>query len=171
MRRLILLAGLLVAMLLPAPVAAGTCPALEGGVVDKASYRLGELIDFYGTYHDFADPGTVSITFERTTDGAVREYTANNSPDGSWYLRFTLESSADLGRWVVTAVVDQTGSLDTCRDRVTILPRSGLPNTATVDTPAAPGGGGADIPVVLLALGALALGLGRVYGSRSKARR
>lgn len=170
MRRLILLAGLLLPLLLPTPVAAGTCPALEGGVVDKDAYRLGELIDFYGTYHDFADPGVVSVTFERTTDGAVREYTASNSPDGSWYLRFTLESSADLGRWVVTVVVDQTGSIDTCRDRVTIRSRSGLPNTTTVDPPAAPAEGGRDLPIVLLGLGGLALGLGRVYGSRSKAR-
>lgn len=43
MRRLPLLAGLLLPMHLPAPVLAGTCPALARGVVDEDTYRLGEL--------------------------------------------------------------------------------------------------------------------------------
>jgi hypothetical protein len=134
MRRLLLLAGLLVPLLLPTPVLAGTCPALEGGVVDKDAYRLGELIDFYGTYHDFADPGTVTISWERTTDGATREYTAANSPDGSWYLRLTLDSPQDVGRWTVTVVVSQTDALDTCTDSVTIG-LAAMPRTATEDPP------------------------------------
>jgi hypothetical protein len=144
-------------MLLPAPALAGTCPALEGGVVDKDAYRLGELIDFYGTYHDFADPGTVTITFERTTDGATREYTAQNSPDGSWYLRLTLESSVDIGRWDVTVVVSQTDALDTCADQVTIRARSSLPNTATTETPAEPDRHGTGHVLAVLGLAAALL--------------
>jgi len=140
MRRLLLLGGLILPLLLPAPALAGTCPALAGGVVDKDAYRLGELIDFYGTYHDFANPGTVAITFERTTDSATRDYTAQNSPDGSWYLQLTPESSADVGRWIVTVVVSQADALDTCADRVTIRPRSSLPNTSTTGTPGDPVG-------------------------------
>jgi LPXTG-motif cell wall-anchored protein len=131
MRRLLPLAGLLGMALLPATASAGTCPALASGLVDKASYRLGELIDFFGTYHDFANPGTVTITFERSSDGASREYIANNSPDGSWYLRFTLDSAADVGRWTVRAVVDQTGAHDTSTVQVTIRPAMGMPATTT----------------------------------------
>jgi len=145
MRRLLPLAGLLGMLLLPAPALAGTCPALEAGLVDDESYRPGELIDFFGTYHDFADPGTVTITFERS-DGATREYTANNSPDGSWYLRFTL-GSADIGRWTVTAIVDQTGAHDVCTDRVTIRSAIGMPSTATGNPAAGPGDW---LPAVLL---------------------
>ena len=159
MRRLLLLGGLLLPLLMPAPARAGTCPALDGGVVDKDAYRLGELIDFYGTYHDFANPGTVTITFERNTDGAARDYTAQNSPDGSWYLRLTPESSADVGRWNVTVVVSQTDALDTCTDLVTIRSRSSMPNTATVEAAAEPSAGaGAVLPAMLgVTAGVLAL--------------
>lgn len=153
MRRLLSLAGLLGILLLPAPAFAGTCPALAEGLVDKDSYRLGELIDFYGTYHDFANPGVVTITFERPADGATREYTANNSPDGSWYLRFTLESANDLGRWTVTSVVDQTGAHDECTDRVTIRSAIGMPSTSTVDPADRPGD---DFLPAVLVLGAAA---------------
>lgn len=142
MRRLLLLAGLLAPLLLPTPVLAGTCPALDGGVVDKDAYRLGELIDFYGTYHDFADPGTVTISWERTTDGATRQYQAANSPDGSWYLRLTLDSPEDVGRWTVTVVVAQTDALDTCTDEVTIGRRGVPPDTATETTVSSVGGRG-----------------------------
>lgn len=166
MRRLLLLGGLFLPLLLPAPALAGTCPALDGGVVDKDAYRLGELIDFYGTYHDFANPGTVAITFERTTDGATRDYTAQNSPDGSWYLRLTPESSADVGRWKVTVVVSQTDALDTCTDLVTIRSRSSMPNTSTVE-PAA--GSVASPGLILPALLGFAAGLLAVGRRRGQA--
>jgi hypothetical protein len=133
MRRLLLLGALFLPMLAPGSTLAGTCPALDPGVVDRDSYRLGEFLDFYGHYHDFADPGTVTIRFDRTSDGAVRELTAANSPDGSWYLRPTFDSPEDLGRWHVTVVVTQTGDVDTCTDRVTIRSRSAVPDTATAE--------------------------------------
>ena len=137
MRRLLLLAALTLPLLVPTTVRAGTCPALEGGVVDRNAYRIGEVMDFFGTYHDFADPGTVTITFERVTDGAIREYTAFNSPDGSWYLMHKLEDPADVGRWSVTVVVTQTDAIDTCSDTVTIRGAE-APNTAAeVDRTAA----------------------------------
>jgi hypothetical protein len=127
-------------------------------VVDKDAYRLGELIDFYGNYHDFADPGTVTVVFERASDGARRDFTAGNLPDGAWTLRFTFESSADIGTWDVTVVVDQTGALDTCTDRVTIRGRSGVPNTGTVPAGPAPAGTTSVLPVLAgLAAGLLAL--------------
>ena len=137
MRRFALLAALLLPLLVPTAVHAGTCPALEGGVVDRTSYRLGEVIDFYGTYHDFANPGNVTITFERTTDDAVREYPAFNSPDGSWYLMLEVTDPADIGRWDVTVVVTQTGDEDTCTDTVTIR-GAPAPNTAAASDPALP---------------------------------
>jgi hypothetical protein len=150
LRRLLPLAGLVGMLLIPSQALAGTCPALAEGLVDKDSYRLGELIDFFGTYHDFADPGTVTITFVRPADGAKREYTANNSPDGSWYLRFTLDSGRDIGHWTVTAIVDQTGAHDTCTDRVTIRSAFGMPGTATAEPATDRPGDGAWLPVVLL---------------------
>jgi hypothetical protein len=133
MRRFLLLGALLFPMLAPGSALAGTCPALAGGVVDRDAYRLGELVDFYGTYHDFADPGTVTIEFKRTTDGATRSFTASNSADGSWYLRLTFDSVADIGRWNVAVVVSQTDGLDSCTDRVTIRGRSSVPDTATTE--------------------------------------
>lgn len=133
MRRLLLLAGLVLPMLLlPSPALAGTCPALAEGVVGKDAYGLGEVIEFFGTYNDFADPGTVTIRFERTIDGATREFTAFNQPDGAWMYQLAFESAGDVGRWNVTVVVDQTGDHDTCTDRVTIRTRSALPNTSTI---------------------------------------
>jgi len=93
----------------------------------------------------------VTITFERPADGATREYTANNSPDGSWYLRFTLHSANDIGRWNVTSVVDQTGAHDECTDRVTIRAAIGMPSTSTADPAGRPGD---DFPPAVLVLGA-----------------
>jgi hypothetical protein len=133
MRRFSLIAALLLMpFVIPSAVQAGGCPpGVEAGVVDKDSYRLGEVIDFFDSYHDFADPGTVTITFERTTDGATRAFTANNGPDGTWYLMLTFDSAEDVGSWDVTVVVDQTDALDTCTDRVTIRGRTRLPPTDT----------------------------------------
>jgi hypothetical protein len=166
---------ILVPILSPARVLAGTCPALDPGVVDKDAYRLGELLDFYGTYHDFADPGTVTIDFVRASDGATRNFTAANSPDGSWYLRFTFESTDDIGTWDVTVVVEQTGALDTCTDRVTIRGRTGIPNTATAMAEPASSGGSPFAPPVLPTIAGLVVGLLALrrlggQGSRSNAR-
>jgi len=147
MRRLIPLAGLLFPMLLPAAILAGNCPSPEGAVVDKESYRPGQMVEFFGTYHDFADPGTVTITFERTADGTIREFTAYNMPDGAWIYQLTFDA-VYIGQWDVTVVVDQTSAIDTCHDRVTIASASSLPNTAAVeDRPAA--GGHAPLIVAL----------------------
>ena len=166
MRRLLLLGTLIVPMLYPASALAGTCPALAPGVVDRDSYRLGQVIDFFGTYHDFADPGTVTIRFDRASDGATRAFTAANSPDGSWYLMLTLESPADVGRWDVTVVVTQTGAVDTCTDRVTIRGRSAVPDTATAQEP--PESLDANGPVVLtiVALAAVLIGFRRGTSDR-----
>jgi len=163
----LLLGGFLVPALLPAPATAGTCPDLENGVVDRASYRLGEVIDFYGNYHDFADPGTVSIAFERESDGSTRQFTAYISPDGSWYLMLVFRDEADVGRWIVTVVVDQTSGRDTCTDRVTIVARATLPDTATVTRRSAPGGQ-LPAPWLVAALGIL---LATTWVDRARPRR
>ena len=132
MRRFGLLAALLLPFLVPGAALAGGCPpGVPEGVVDKDVYRLGEIVDFFDSYHDFADPGTVTITFERPSDGATREFIADNGPDGTWYRQVIFDTPADVGRWNVTVVVDQTGALDTCTDRFTIRGRSGMPNTST----------------------------------------
>jgi hypothetical protein len=166
MRRLSLLAATFLPLLVPAAAHAGGCPAGDAGVVDKDSYRLGEVVDFFDSYHDFADPGTVTITFERTTDGATREFIAYNGPDGTWYRMVTFDSSADVGRWNVSVVVDQTDALDTCTDVVTILPRSGMPNTATVEPTMESSGTGDRSDGVVLAV----LLLGGAVGAGSAVR-
>ncbi len=130
MRRFSLLAALLLPLLLPGAVSAGGCPAgVPEGVVEKDVYGLGEIVDFFDSYHDFADPGTVTITFERRSDGLTREYTAFNGPDGTWYRQVTFDSAADAGQWDVTVVVDQTDALDTCTDTLTLRARASLPPT------------------------------------------
>lgn len=140
MRRFLPLLGAIPLLLLaPAPAQAGTCPALPGGVVDRMSYRLGQTLDFWGTYHDFANPGTVTIEFVRASDGATRSFTAANSPDGSWYLMLTFDSEADLGLRRVTVVVTQNDAVDTCRDSVSIRART-LPDTSIRDEPPDPTG-------------------------------
>jgi hypothetical protein len=132
MRRISLLAALLLPLLLPGAAQAGGCPpGVPEGVVDKDVYRLGEIVDFFDSYHDFADPGTVTITFERSEDGATREFTAFNGPDGTWYRQVTFDSAADVGRWDVTVVVDQTDALDTCTDTFIVRATAGLPPTDT----------------------------------------
>lgn len=170
MRRLLLLAPLLALFLAPGSAIAGTCPAAAGDLVDKASYRLGELIDFYGTYNDFADPGKVTIQFERTTDGARRGFNASNSPDGSWYLRLTLNALTDVGRWNVTAVVTQTGTTDSCTDRLTIRARSTVPDTATGAAAFGRNDAGGPVTLAIAALVAALLALRRPAGVRSRDR-
>ena len=161
MRSLILLGGLLLPMLLPASALAGNCPAPEGAVVDRQRYRFGDMVEFFGTYHDFADPGTVTINFERSSDGAIREFTAFNMPDGAWIYHLTFDS-AFAGRWDVTVVVDQTGSIDTCRDRVTVGSAAPLPNTAsTVVRPSATGDSAAILAILGLSGGLVAVRRGR----------
>jgi hypothetical protein len=134
MRRFSLFAALLLPLLVPGSALAGGCPpGVPEGVVEKDVYRLGEVVDFFDSYHDFADPGTVTITFERVADGATREFVANNGPDGTWYKQVTFDSAADAGDWKVTVVVDQTDALDTCTDRFRVWARTGMPNTSTAE--------------------------------------
>jgi hypothetical protein len=143
MRRFGLLAALVLPLLIPGAAVAGGCPpGVPQGVVEKDVYRLGEIVDFFDSYHDFADPGTVTITFERLSDGATREFTANNGPDGTWYKQVTFDSAADAGEWTVTVVVDQTGALDTCTDRFRVWARFGMPNTSSTRAEAGSAGRG-----------------------------
>jgi hypothetical protein len=130
MRRFALLAAIALSFAAPASVAAGGCPTDPGGLVDKETYRVGELIQFFDSYTDFGDPGTTTIHFERQTDGAVLEYTAANIADGTWFVDLRLDSSSFIGRWNVTVTVDQTSGLTTCTDVVTIRGLN-APNTDT----------------------------------------
>jgi hypothetical protein len=129
MRRFVLLAALVLSFAAPAGVAAGGCPTDPGGLVDRETYRIGDLIQFFDSYTDFGDPGTTTIHFERPADGAVLEYTAANIADGTWFLDLRLDSSSFVGRWDVTVTVDQTSGVTTCTDVVTIRALN-APNTA-----------------------------------------
>ena len=137
MRRFALLAALLASFAVPSGAAAGGCPTDPGGLVDRESYRIGELIQFFDSYTDFGDPGTVTIQFERPADGATLEYTATNIADGTWFLDLRLDSSSFIGRWNVTVTVDQTSGITTCKDVVTIRAVN-APNTAAASDPALP---------------------------------
>jgi hypothetical protein len=153
MRRFGLLAGLLLPFLVPGAALAGGCPpGVPEGVVDKDVYRLGEIVDFFDSYHDFADPGTVTITFERPSDGATREFNAFNGPDGTWYRQVTFDTEADAGAWNVIVVVDQTGAHDTCTDRFTIQTRTGMPNTSTAVPEDGADGTGERMSLIVLAI-------------------
>jgi hypothetical protein len=134
MRRFVMLAALVLSFAAPSTVAAGGCPTDPGGLVDKDTYRIGELIQFFDSYTDFGDPGTTTIHFERPADGAVLDYTATNIADGTWFLDLRLDSSSFVGRWDVTVTVDQTSGIDTCTDVVTIRPLN-APGTDTIATP------------------------------------
>jgi hypothetical protein len=133
MRRLVLLAVLALSYVAPSTVAAGGCPTDPGGLVDKDSYRIGELIQFFDSYTDFGDPGMTTIHFERPADGTVLDYTATNIADGTWFLDLRLDSSSFVGRWDVTVTVDQTSGIDTCTDVVTIR-ALGAPSTDMLET-------------------------------------
>lgn len=128
MRRFALLAAFVLSFAAPAGVAAGGCPTDPGGLVDRDTYRIGELIQFFDSYTDFGDPGTTTIHFERPTDSATLEYTAANIADGTWFLDLRLDSSSFVGRWNVTVTVDQTSGITTCTDVVAIRAVS-APNT------------------------------------------
>jgi hypothetical protein len=134
MRRFVLLAALALSFAAPSTVAAGGCPTDPGGLVDKETYRIGDLIQFFDSYTDFGDPGTTTIHFERDTDGAVLDYTATNIADGTWFLDLRLDSNAFVGRWNVTVTVDQTSGIDTCTDVVTIRSLT-APSTDSIATP------------------------------------
>jgi len=120
MRRFVLLAALLLSFAAPATVAGGGCPTDPGGLVDKETYRVGDLIQFFDSYTDFGDPGTTTIHFGRPADGAVLDYTAANIADGTWFVDLRLDSTTFIGRWNVTVTVDQTSGISTCTDVVTI---------------------------------------------------
>ena len=105
---------------MPTGAAAGGCPTDPGGLVDRETYRIGELIQFFDSYTDFGDPGTVTIHFERPADGATLDYTAFNVADGTWVLDLQLDSSSFVGLWNVTVTVDQTSGITTCTDVVSI---------------------------------------------------
>jgi hypothetical protein len=139
MRRLALLAAIGLSFAVPVGVAAGGCPTDPGGLVEKETYRVGELIQFFDSYTDFGDPGTTTVHFERQSDGAVREYTAANIADGTWFVDLRLDSSSFVGRWNVTVTVDQTSGITTCTDVVTIRALN-APNTGTDPTASHPAG-------------------------------
>jgi hypothetical protein len=156
LRLVAVLAALLLPLVVPTSVLAGDCPAsLPGGVVEADRYRLGDTIEFFGTFTDFADPGTVTITLERTTDGEQKTYEAFRLPDGAWMLQLQLDSADFLGSWSVTVVVQQTSGTDACTDEVTITGMA-PPNTNTA-VPGAQDGPSIVLVVALAFAVALAL--------------
>ena len=167
MRRLVMLATLVLAFAVPGSVAAGGCPADPGALVEKDTYRVGELIQFFDSYTDFGDPGTTTIHFERQTDGTVLEYTAANIADGTWFVNLELDSSSFVGRWNVTVTVVQTSGIATCTDVVTIRALN-APNTATAVTALPPPDDDAS-PLALAALVSGALAVAALYLRRRSA--
>ncbi len=167
MRRFVLLAALVLSFAAPAGVTAGGCPTDPGGLVDRETYRIGELIQFFDSYADFGDPGTTTIVFERPSDGATLEYTASNIADGTWFLDLRLDSNSFVGRWNVTVVVDQTSGITTCTDTVAIR-AVGVPNTDTAGDASSPSPG--DLLLLASAVVLLGLSAGVVVSRRGASR-
>lgn len=168
MRRFALLAALVLAFAAPAGVAAGGCPTDPGGLVDRDTYRIGELIQFWNSYTDFGDPGTTIIRFERPADGATLEYTAANIADGTWFLDLRLDSNSFIGRWNVTVTVDQTSGFTTCTDVVAIRAMSAPDTDAASDAAVPSQQGDPLLPAVVVVLGLSAgIAVSRRAASRS----
>lgn len=149
MRTLLAVAVLLLSLLAPTPALAGDCPAsLPTGVVERERYQLGDTIEFFGNFTDFADPGTVTITLTPSGGGQPKVFEAFRSPDGAWYLFLELEGSEFLGRWSVTVVVEQTSSTDTCTDAFEVRG----PRPPGTDVAAGPGMGGSVVAALALAV-------------------
>ncbi len=133
------------ALLFATPASAESCPNQDAtGPIARTTYALNEGIEFWGNYTDFADPGTVTITFTRPADGATQTFTAFNLPDGAWLRTVTFTSRQDVGTWDVTLTLAETARTVTCADRVRITgpaagrtPAPGLtmPPTSTIDAP------------------------------------
>jgi len=172
-RRALLVAAFLlpvaaVLLVRPPVAAAGTCPADAAGVLEKTAYRLGERLDFYGIYTDFADPGTVTITFGRPAGGATRVFTAFNSADGSWDRTVVFTSRADIGAWRVRVDVVETSGTKVCVDRFTLVPANPQPVPAPPDTAMAdvvPPNRGSPLAFVLVVVGLIAF-LIALWGTR-----
>jgi len=162
---LVLAATLLVR---PPVAAAGTCPAAAAGVLEKTTYRLGERLDFCGICTDFADPGTVTITFGRPADGAARVFTAFNSADGGWDRTVDFSTGADVGAWRVRVDVVETSGTRVCDDRFALLGANPLPVPTPPDTAMAdvvPPNRGSPLAFVLVVVGLIAF-LIALWGTR-----
>jgi len=147
---------ILIALAVPAGVQAGSCPSDPNDLLPRTTYRVGEVLDFYGNYTDFADPGTVTISFTRPADGATRAFTAGNLPDGSWFQLVTFTDRADSGSWRVHVVVEQTSGTSSCDDRFTLTAAAGS-NPTPPPTSTEPLPGGSTAPTAGLAIGAAGL--------------
>jgi hypothetical protein len=147
-------------MIRPDDARAGTCPTSES-VLEKLTYRVGERLDFYGNYTDFADPGAVTISFVRPADGLTRTAAGGNLPDGEWMSTVIFRSRNHVGAWRVRVVVEQTSGTSICEDRFTLVASAGSnptpPNTSTVDPPRDARAHSAPIGLVLVGLIGLAL--------------
>lgn len=138
-------------LIAPIAVSAASC------VIVKSTYKVGELMDLYGHYSDFGDPGTVAIDFTRPADGATRSYVADNIADGSWMTNVTFTSSADIGTWQVHIVVTQTSGISTCDDQFKVVAASApaAPDTATAGVDSGGPTSRSTPPITWLVLGLL----------------
>jgi hypothetical protein len=138
-----------------------TCPNGDASPLPHSSYRIGETIPFFGTYVDFGNPGTVTITFTRA-DGLTRTYQAFNVADGSWMRNVVFASRSFAGSWRLHIVVTQASGTDICDGRFTLLvaipPGNANPTLPPTDAAAFERGpAGAVPPGLLLVLGGVAL--------------
>jgi hypothetical protein len=159
-------ARLVVALLLPLALLLFAAPATSGAscptLLPKDVYRLGETLSFFGSYTDFADPGTVTIVFTRPADGLTRRFTAFNNPDGAWLRDVTFTRRSDVGSWRVRVTEAQTSGTTVCDDRFTLVAGStpGRPTITPPPTDTAPFTRSTDLAPAqwLIALGVLLIG-------------
>ena len=116
----------------PPPAAAFTAASCSGdGPVVETRIAAGGTLTIFGSYTDWADPGTVVATF-RGPGGRTRAATAGNGPDGTYLIdeRF---GAAELGTWTVTVTLSETAGSVVCTDRFTVA--LATPPTDTLPTP------------------------------------
>lgn len=136
----------------PAPAAAFTEASCSGdGPIVPTRIAAGGVLTIFGSYTDWADPGTVIATF-RGPGGRTRTATAGNSADGTYLIdeRF---SAADAGAWTATVTLSETAGSVTCTDRFRVA--LATPSTDTAPGTADPGPGAAGAAPVLAALAGL----------------
>ncbi len=93
--------------------------------------RVGEQLEFWNSYTDFGQPGTVHAVFTGP-HGRTREATAANLPDGAYFINVTFKA-ADVGRWRVAITVDEVAGHADCKAsfRVVAVGSGRLPDTDT----------------------------------------
>lgn len=126
------------------------------GPIEEARVAVGGVAQVWGSYTDWADPGTVTAVFEGP-GSRRREAIAGNSADGTYWIleRFT---AADVGPWTATVTFSETAGDVVCTDAFVVV--GATPDTATEPSRSTVDPAAGHLPVALVGLTVLiAIGL------------